>query len=71
MKFITLKVYANYIDAHIAQGHLEEEGVTCWLSNEHSATIWSGATLGGGGVRLMVEESEVPKAKELLGLQAG
>lgn len=69
MKFITLKVYANYIDAHIAQGHLEEEGITCWLSNEHSATIWSGATLGGGGVRLMVEATQLEQARQILGLQ--
>ena len=69
MKFITLKVYASYIDAHIALGHLEEEGIRCWLNNEHSGAIWAGATAGGGGVRLMVEESQVAKAKELLGLR--
>ena len=69
MKFETVYVYASYIDAHIALGHLEEEGIRCWLNNEHSGTIWAGATAGGSGVRLMVEESEVARAKEILGLQ--
>jgi pentatricopeptide repeat protein len=66
MDFVHVYTYNNYIDANIILGRLQSEGVNCWLKDENTSTImpiWNQAT---GGIRLMVAESDVEKAVELL-----
>lgn len=68
MNFVPVQVYTNYIDAHIARGQLEEEGISCWLKDEQlvsTTPIWTQAV---GGIKLMVAEEDVAKTKELLQL---
>ena len=38
-EYILLNAYNNYVDAHIARGVLEEEGINCWLKDENTLTI--------------------------------
>lgn len=66
MKFVELAVFNNYIEAHIVQSRLEEEGVRCWLQNEHSATIAPYLTQAIGGIRMMVSETQLDRALEIL-----
>jgi len=66
MKFALLTTFDNYMDAHIVQGRLEEQGIRCWLKDEHTLTInplWSNAL---GGIKLMVYEEQLERAREIL-----
>lgn len=67
MEFVTIAVFDNYIDAHIAMGQLEESGVHCWLKDETTLDLipmWNQAL---GGIKLMVAEEDLEDAKTLLG----
>src|SRR5688500_20378232 len=66
MSFVIVHSFANYIDANIILGRLEEEGIRGWLRDENTVTlnpIWTQAV---GGIKLMVPESQAPRALELL-----
>ena len=58
MSFVILNAYNNYIDAHIAKGVLEEEGVNCWLKDEHTVTIDPILTNAVGGIKIMVHKDQ-------------
>ncbi|MDB5206623.1 MAG: hypothetical protein JWR72_1698 [Flavisolibacter sp.] len=66
MGFVILKSFANYIDAHILLGRLEEEGIQCWLKNENTTTIMPIWTTAIGGIQLMVNEDQSQRAGDLL-----
>ncbi|MDB5197825.1 MAG: hypothetical protein JWP88_2196 [Flaviaesturariibacter sp.] len=68
MKFIPVQVYVNYIDAHIAKGQLEEEGIECWLKDEHLVSTTPFLTQAVGGIKLMVAEHDLEQTKEFLAL---
>jgi len=64
--FITLLSFSQPIEANVAKGRLESEGVEVVLLDEHTVNInwlYSNAI---GGVKLQVRESEVEKAQEIL-----
>lgn len=66
MDFVPLQSFANYIDAHIVLGRLQEEGIDCWLKDENVVTvnpIWTNAI---GGIKLMVAMYQLQQAQELL-----
>jgi DNA-directed RNA polymerase subunit RPC12/RpoP len=70
MTFVPVWSYDNYIPAHIAQGRLKEEGITCWLKDENTVTIDPILSNAIGGIKLMVPEMDAKRAWELLnGLQ--
>jgi hypothetical protein len=54
MKMVAVQVYLNYMEANIARGMLEEEGISAWLDNENTMTIIPMLGNAGGGIRLMV-----------------
>ena len=66
MNFVVLQVYANYIDANIIMGRLEEDGINCWLKDENTVTIDPILTNAVGGIKLMVPEVQAERAVELL-----
>jgi Putative prokaryotic signal transducing protein len=66
MKFIPVWSYDNYVPAHIAMGRLKEEGMECWLKDEHTVTIDPLLTNAVGGIKLMVAEVDAEKAWNLL-----
>jgi predicted RNA-binding Zn-ribbon protein involved in translation (DUF1610 family) len=66
MEYVLLNSYPNYVDAHIARGVLEEEGINCWLKDENTVTIDPILTNAVGGIKLMVVKSQSERAKELL-----
>ncbi|MBC7874559.1 MAG: DUF2007 domain-containing protein [Ferruginibacter sp.] len=68
MDFVLLNSYSNYIDAHIARGVLEEEGISCWLKDENTVTIDPILTNAVGGIKIMVPKAEAPRAWEILSL---
>ncbi|HKZ68410.1 MAG TPA: DUF2007 domain-containing protein [Chitinophagaceae bacterium] len=66
MRFILLCSFDNYIPAHIALGRLKEEFINCYLQDEYSVTIDPFLSNAIGGIKLMVAESQVERAREIL-----
>ena len=66
MSFVILNAYSNYVDAHIARGVLEEEGINCWLKDEHTVTIDPILTNAVGGIKIMVHKDQAERAGGLL-----
>ena len=66
MDFVILNSYNNYIEAHIAKGVLEEEGLGCWLKDENTVTIDPILTNAVGGIKIMVAKADAEKAWEIL-----
>jgi hypothetical protein len=66
MTFVNVASFDNYIDANITLGKLQNEGINCWLQDENSATITPFFSNSIGGIKLMVVDSQVERANELL-----
>jgi hypothetical protein len=66
MNFIEVSSYDNYIPAHIALGRLTEEFINCHLQDEYTVTIDPFLSNAIGGIKLMVAETQVQRALEIL-----
>jgi ribosomal protein L37AE/L43A len=66
MNFVPLESFDNYIDAHIAFGRMEEEGIRCWLKDENTVTVTPFFNNAVGGIKLMVDKEQQEQAKNLL-----
>lgn len=66
MEFFILDTFDNYIDANLTLGRLKDEGISCWLQDENTATVNPFLTNAIGGIKLMVPAEEVYKAKKIL-----
>lgn len=65
MKFVLLCSFDNYIPAHIALGGLKEEFINCYLQDEYSVTIDPFLSNAIGGIKLMVVETQLERAREV------
>ena len=66
MKFVLLCSFDNYVPAHIALGRLKEEFINCYLQDEYSVTIDPFLSNAIGGIKLMVAETQLERAREIL-----
>ncbi len=66
MTFVLLFSFDNYIDANLRMMQLQEEGISCWLKDENSATISPYLANSIGGIKLMVPEIQKERAADLL-----
>ena len=66
MDFITIATFSNAIDAHIIKGRLENEGITCFLKDEHTVTANPMYEIAYGGIKLQVTNQDVDIAREIL-----
>ncbi|MFN8291903.1 MAG: DUF2007 domain-containing protein [Chitinophagaceae bacterium] len=66
MDFVVLNAYQNYVDAHIAMGVLEQEGIECWLKDENTVTIDPILTNAVGGIKIMVKREDGQRAWDIL-----
>lgn len=64
--YILINAYNNYVEAHIARGVLEEEGINCWLKDENTLTIDPILTNAVGGIKLMVFHTQAERAIDIL-----
>jgi hypothetical protein len=64
--FIEIRSYDNYIYAHIVLAKLQDAGINCHLKDEYTITIDPLLSPALGGIKLMVAESQVGRALELL-----
>lgn len=66
MKFVAVKIFDEYVSAHVIMGRLKEEDIICHLENEHTMTLAPFLTHIYGGIRLMVPAAQAERANELL-----
>ena len=66
MQFVQIRSFDNYIEANMVLGMLQEQGINCHLKDEHTITIDPLLSPAIGGMKLMVYESQVQRAKEIL-----
>lgn len=66
MTQVIINSYNSYIDAHIAKGVLEEQGISSWLKDENTITIDPILTNAVGGIKLMVIHQDAQRASEIL-----
>jgi len=66
MRFVEVRSYDNYIPAHIMLGKLRGEYINCHLLNENTVTLDPFLSNAVGGIKLMVVNSQVERAIELL-----
>jgi predicted RNA-binding Zn-ribbon protein involved in translation (DUF1610 family) len=66
MEFVVLNSYINYVEAHVAKGVLEEEGIQSWLKDENTVTIDPILTNAVGGIKIMVAKPDAQRAWEIL-----
>lgn len=62
-KLVQVAAFFDLAEAHILKGLLESEGLEVFLFDEQAAAF---APLVVGGVRLMVREPDLERARELL-----
>lgn len=70
MHLVTIKTCDSIQEAYLIKGSLENEGIKCFIQNEHIASLiphYSG--MMGAGVNLVINAKELSKAREILGVQ--
>ena len=66
MNYIPIRAYDNYVKASIELSLLKEAGIICHIKDEYTVTIDPLLSPALGGMKLMIAEDEVLKAKKLL-----
>lgn len=66
MPLLTLATFDNAADAHVMRSKLESEEIPCFLFDEHSVTINPLYNITLGGIKLKVDERDVPIAMEII-----
>ena len=66
MPFILLESYDNYMTANLRLQQLEEEGIKAYLQDENTVTIDPMLSNAIGGIKLMVHDEDLSRAKSLM-----
>lgn len=64
-KLVKAAAFLDINEAYLAKGLLESEGIEALLFDEHSAVVVY-TPYAVGGLRLMVKESDLERAKSIL-----
>ena len=66
MELITIKTFDNSIDAHLLKIELENEGIECYIYDEHTVTVFPLYSNAVGGIKLYVKNEDAEMAKQIL-----
>ena len=67
MKAIKLTTCGSSIEANIIKGRLNNEGIYCFITNEHFTTLMPHYNqIIGGAAQIMVNEKDYEKATEIM-----
>jgi len=62
----TILTFDNIVDAHLALGKLQSEGLEAFLQDEHLVqTDWL-YNIAVGGIKLQVDEHDIKRAQDIL-----
>ena len=65
-KLIVLREYWNDVEAHIAKGALETNGIPCIINNEIMSSIYPLSHTSFGAIKLLVRSEDAELAEQLL-----
>lgn len=65
-EWITIASFSQPIEAHLARAKLESEGITCMIGDENLIRVDPFLSNAIGGVKIMVPQWEVERAKDAL-----
>ncbi len=63
---VTLREFANDVEAHIAKGILESNGIACILNDELMSSIYPMTFTSIGGIKLLVRQEDATLALQIL-----
>jgi predicted RNA-binding Zn-ribbon protein involved in translation (DUF1610 family) len=65
-KLVSIASFPQPIEAHIAKGRLEAEGIMCFLGDEHIVSVHPFYSHAVGGVKLKVRTHDAEQATKIL-----
>ncbi len=66
MELITIKTFDNSIDAHLLRIELENEGIECYIYDEHTVTVFPLYSNAVGGIKVNILKKDLELAKSIL-----
>ncbi len=66
MDYVAIRSFDNYIEANIVLSMLQDQSINCYLKDENIITIDPLLSPALGGMKLMVHNSHVARAMEIL-----
>jgi predicted RNA-binding Zn-ribbon protein involved in translation (DUF1610 family) len=66
MQFLPVRTYDNYIVANLQLNLLKDQGISCYLQDEHTITIDPLLSPAIGGMKLMVLAEDLESANQVL-----
>lgn len=66
MKYHCIRIFENYMLAHIVLGRFQNDFITCYLQDELTHTLGPFLSSPMGGIKLMVAEQDLERAQALL-----
>lgn len=66
MSFIELRTYDNYLKAHMHLQQLEAAGIRAALYDENSSVITPYLSNANGGIKLMIYQGQLERARALM-----
>lgn len=64
--WVIIREYATDVEAHLAKGALESNGVICVINNEIMSSVYPMAFSALGFVKLLVRQEDEALANEIL-----
>lgn len=65
---VELRAYNDNVEAYIAKGVLESNGIVCILNNEIMSSVYPLTLSSIGGIRLLVRREDLDRAEEILSI---
>ena len=66
MKLVTAQTFNDSVSAHLVKTRLENEGVECFIFDEHINNVMPVYGQAVGGIRLKIKEEDATRTKELI-----
>ena len=66
MNLVTALTFDDSVSAHLVKTRLENEGIKCFIFDEHINNVMHIYGQAVGGIRIKIKEEDVLKAKQLI-----
>ena len=66
MNLVTALTFDDSVSAHLVKTRLENEGIKCFIFDEHINNVMPIYGQAVGGIRIKIKEEDVLKAKQLI-----
>jgi len=66
MELVTIAIFPDAFNAHLAQGRLQADGIDAYIQDEHAIQVNPFYNVALGGIKLQVKDNDVQAAVFLL-----